>query len=152
MNIRSLRSIAKIAGTVICVTGAIFMALLRGPKLLNAQILPEKSFFGSEGEHWLLGCLFLIGSAFCWSLWLILQVFGSNSSLHLSDISITNIIKKFLTGYCFSQLSWPRFFNRLDVFLWNIAVSSSYIVFRARPGSMDPSFQFWACLLSLCSM
>ncbi|XWS27276.1 hypothetical protein CRYUN_Cryun26dG0101100 [Craigia yunnanensis] len=79
VNIRSLRSIAKIAGTVICVTGAIFMALLRGPKLLNAQILPERSFFGSEGEHWLLGCLFLIGSSFCWSLWLILQVPASAS-------------------------------------------------------------------------
>ncbi|XVE71733.1 hypothetical protein DITRI_Ditri10aG0175400 [Diplodiscus trichospermus] len=81
VNIRSLRSIAKIAGTVICVTGAIFMALLRGPKLMNAQILPAaKSCFGSEGtDHWLLGCLFLFGSAICWSLWLILQVPASAS-------------------------------------------------------------------------
>ncbi|KAK8581622.1 hypothetical protein V6N12_071839 [Hibiscus sabdariffa] len=74
VNIRSLRSIGKIAGTVICVTGAIFMALLRGPKLLNAQALPAKSLIGVEGEHWLLGCLFLFGSACCWSVWLILQV------------------------------------------------------------------------------
>ncbi|GMI81132.1 Usually multiple acids move in and out Transporters 34 [Hibiscus trionum] len=74
VDIRSLRSIGKIAGTVICVTGAIFMALLRGPKLLNAQALPAKSLIGAEGEHWLLGCLFLFGSACCWSVWLILQV------------------------------------------------------------------------------
>ncbi|KAK8490366.1 hypothetical protein V6N13_076383 [Hibiscus sabdariffa] len=83
VNIRSLRSIGKIAGTVICVTGAIFMALLRGPKLLNAQALPAKSLIGvgAEGEHWLLGCLFLFGSACCWSVWLILQgIFGSGLS------------------------------------------------------------------------
>ncbi|KAL4277810.1 hypothetical protein GQ457_03G045180 [Hibiscus cannabinus] len=81
VNIRSLRSIGKIAGTVICVTGAIFMALLRGPKLLNAQALPAKSLIGvgAEGEHWLLGCLFLFGSACCWSVWLILQVPASAS-------------------------------------------------------------------------
>ncbi|XVF47817.1 hypothetical protein PTKIN_Ptkin03bG0141400 [Pterospermum kingtungense] len=79
VNIRSLKSIAKVAGTVICVTGAIFMALLRGPKLLNTQMLPSKSIFGSECEHWLLGCLFLFGSATCWSLWLILQVPASAS-------------------------------------------------------------------------
>ncbi|XP_022756523.1 WAT1-related protein At4g30420 [Durio zibethinus] len=79
VNVRSLRSIAKIAGTVTCVTGAFFMTLLRGPKLLNEQILPAKSFFEPEGEHWLLGCLFLFGSASCWSLWLILQVPASAS-------------------------------------------------------------------------
>ncbi|KAK6235966.1 hypothetical protein SCA6_011303 [Theobroma cacao] len=87
VNIRSLRSIAKIVGTVICVAGAIFMALLRGPKLLNAQSLPAKSIFGSEGEHWLLGCLFLFGSASCWSLWLILQVPTSASYPDLVSLS-----------------------------------------------------------------
>ncbi|KAE8665321.1 WAT1-related protein [Hibiscus syriacus] len=67
-------------GTLICVTGAIFMALLKGPKLLSAEALPEKSLFGADGgEHWLLGCLFLFGSACCWSIWLILQVPASAS-------------------------------------------------------------------------
>ncbi|CAK7338093.1 unnamed protein product [Dovyalis caffra] len=68
INIRSFRSIAKIVGTVICVGGAISMALLRGPKLLNTTI------FGSGGEDWLLGCLFIFASTCCWSIWLILQV------------------------------------------------------------------------------
>uniref|UniRef100_A0A5B7BP37 WAT1-related protein n=1 Tax=Davidia involucrata TaxID=16924 RepID=A0A5B7BP37_DAVIN len=74
VDIQSLRSIAKILGTIFCVSGAISMALLRGPKLLNAELLPTKSVFGSEGENWLLGCLFLFGSSCCWSIWLILQV------------------------------------------------------------------------------
>ncbi|KAK3017362.1 hypothetical protein RJ639_006176 [Escallonia herrerae] len=74
VNVQSLRSISKIIGTVFCVSGAVAMALVKGPKLLNTEILPTKSAFGSGGENWLLGCIFLFGSSCCWSLWLILQV------------------------------------------------------------------------------
>ncbi|KAH7545675.1 hypothetical protein FEM48_Zijuj01G0118800 [Ziziphus jujuba var. spinosa] len=76
VDIRKLRSIAKIHGTVLCVCGAVSMALLRGPKLLNTEHLPGKSLFGSlsEGENLLLGCAFLFASACCRSIWLILQV------------------------------------------------------------------------------
>ncbi|XP_050216233.1 WAT1-related protein At4g30420-like isoform X2 [Mercurialis annua] len=66
INIRSIRSIAKIVGTVLCVSGAIAMALLRGPKLLNSFVL--------GGDDWLVGCLLLFASSCCWSFWLILQV------------------------------------------------------------------------------
>ncbi|GMY17337.1 WAT1-related protein At4g30420-like [Fagus crenata] len=86
VNFGSLRSIAKILGTILCVTGAMFMALLRGPKLLNVEFLPTKSVFGFGGENWLLGCLFLFGSCCCWSLWLILQVpVSANYPDHLSS-------------------------------------------------------------------
>ncbi|KAI3446685.1 hypothetical protein Pfo_003350 [Paulownia fortunei] len=76
VHLRSLRSMAKIIGTLTCVTGAAAMALLKGPKLLNMEFLPRNSLFLGSGGHdtWLLGCLFLFGSACCWSLWLILQV------------------------------------------------------------------------------
>ncbi|KAJ0031613.1 hypothetical protein Pint_14281 [Pistacia integerrima] len=76
INFKSIRSIAKIIGTLFCVSGAICMAILRGPKLLNSEIMPpQKSLFASgNNETWLLGCLFLFASACCWSLWLILQV------------------------------------------------------------------------------
>ncbi|KAH7545677.1 hypothetical protein FEM48_Zijuj01G0119000 [Ziziphus jujuba var. spinosa] len=81
VDIRKLRSIAKILGTVLCVCGAVSMALLRGPKLLNTEHLPGKSLFGSssDGENLLLGCVFLFASACCWSIWLILQVPTSTS-------------------------------------------------------------------------
>ncbi|KAJ6914246.1 hypothetical protein NC651_016492 [Populus alba x Populus x berolinensis] len=79
IKIGSIRSFAKIVGTVICVSGAISMALLRGPKLLN------KTIFMSGGEDWLLGCLFIFVSTCCWSIWLILQVpLTASSPDHLS--------------------------------------------------------------------
>ncbi|GAB4838178.1 hypothetical protein Ancab_027707 [Ancistrocladus abbreviatus] len=78
VNIKRLSSNAKILGTVVCVGGAVSMALLKGPQLLNAQlpIPPVANCLALHlgGENWLLGCLFLFASSCCWSLWLILQV------------------------------------------------------------------------------
>ncbi|QCE04707.1 WAT1-related protein At4g30420-like [Vigna unguiculata] len=81
VSIGSLRSIAKIVGTVICVSGAVSIALLKGPKLLNAENLPSKSIImaSSATDNWFLGCLFLIGCCFSWSTWLILMVPASKS-------------------------------------------------------------------------
>ncbi|CAK9325743.1 unnamed protein product [Citrullus colocynthis] len=85
-NLRSgsLRSIAKIGGTVVCVSGAMCMALLRGPKLLNTTqgfVVKSTLFSVESGSHhaWLLGSLCLFGSCCCWSIWLILQVPASAS-------------------------------------------------------------------------
>ncbi|KAH7674894.1 WAT1-related protein [Dioscorea alata] len=61
---KSLRTFAKIFGTLICVAGAVCMALYQGPKLHSFEVLEE---------NWIKGYLFLTGSICCWSLWLILQ-------------------------------------------------------------------------------
>ncbi|CAK7338097.1 unnamed protein product [Dovyalis caffra] len=74
VNIRSLRSNAKIIGTVICVSGAVSIALLKRPKLLNEGIVQIKSSGGSKGETWLLGSLILFGNSCCWAMWTIMQV------------------------------------------------------------------------------
>jgi hypothetical protein len=75
VNIRSIKTIAKIVGTIICVSGAMSMTLLKGPKLLNVENLPSKSIMTrSDNENWLMGCLCLLGNCVAWSLWLILQV------------------------------------------------------------------------------
>ncbi|KAK2352487.1 nodulin MtN21 /EamA transporter family protein [Trifolium repens] len=77
VNIRSLRTIAKIVGTIICVSGAVCIALLKGPKLVNAENIPSKSILGlasESDENWLLGCLSLLGCIVAWSIFLILQV------------------------------------------------------------------------------
>ncbi|XP_024025711.1 WAT1-related protein At4g30420 [Morus notabilis] len=76
VNTRSLRSIAKIIGTFLCVGGAVCMALIKGPRLLNTQLLPPKSLlFGMKGgENLQLGCLLLFVCCCCWSFWMIMQV------------------------------------------------------------------------------
>ncbi|XP_043710214.1 WAT1-related protein At4g30420-like [Telopea speciosissima] len=76
LNIRSLRSMAKAVGTAVCVGGAVSMALLRGPKILNTSIFPfqDLTLSSGGGENWLMGCLLLFGSSCCWSFFLILQV------------------------------------------------------------------------------
>jgi len=78
LNLRDIRGLAKIAGTILCVAGAISMTLLRGPKILNSEsALPiAKSVLGhlKDQNTWLIGCLFLFSSTLCWSFWLILQV------------------------------------------------------------------------------
>ncbi|XP_077216096.1 WAT1-related protein At4g30420-like [Tasmannia lanceolata] len=79
VSIRSWRSMAKVFGTIVCVVGAVAMTLLKGPKLFNAESLPQNSIFLSGGENWMLGCLLLLGNNCCWSFWLILQVPMSDS-------------------------------------------------------------------------
>ena len=81
IDVGSLRSLAKIAGTALCVGGAIIMALLKGQKLLHLQFLLSKQALGiSDGEHWLLGCAFLLASSIFWSFWMIMQVYSDSFS------------------------------------------------------------------------
>ncbi|KAJ4709437.1 WAT1-related protein [Melia azedarach] len=116
VDIRSLRSIAKILGTVFCVGGAIAMALLRGPKLLNAEFLQAKSFlFSSGGDNWFLGCLFLFASALCWSLWLILQVPVSASYPHHLSLSA------WLCFFATIQSAILALFTDPDPASWNLS-------------------------------
>ncbi|KAK9078861.1 hypothetical protein SSX86_002919 [Deinandra increscens subsp. villosa] len=74
----SLRTIAKILGTILCVASAAVMALIKGPKLLNTHLPSSNSLIllnSNESDNlWLLGCLCLFGSSCCWSFWLIIQV------------------------------------------------------------------------------
>ncbi|KAD6794955.1 hypothetical protein E3N88_05851 [Mikania micrantha] len=77
INMRSLRTIAKILGTFVCVASAAVMALIKGPKLLNAHLPSSNSLLLNSTQSdnlWLLGCLCLFGSSCCWSFWLIIQV------------------------------------------------------------------------------
>ncbi|KAF8657754.1 hypothetical protein HU200_059914 [Digitaria exilis] len=68
VDVRNVRSIAKIVGTAICLAGAMFMAFFKGPKLLGAILLSATS------DDWVKGGIYLIGNAVCVSIWYIFQV------------------------------------------------------------------------------
>ncbi|CAN6204514.1 unnamed protein product [Urochloa humidicola] len=77
VEVRRPRSLAKIFGTAVCVSGAMAMAFFKGPKLLgdmNPLLLLHSPLAAAGISRWVLGALFLVGSSSCWSLWLILQV------------------------------------------------------------------------------
>ncbi|CAN6167014.1 unnamed protein product [Urochloa humidicola] len=76
VEVKRPRSLAKIFGTAVCVSGAMAMAFFKGPKLHDLLLLnsPLAAAGGGGISRWVVGALFLVGSSSCWSLWLILQV------------------------------------------------------------------------------
>ncbi|KAL9224141.1 hypothetical protein vseg_000207 [Gypsophila vaccaria] len=114
-------SMAKILGTIMCVGGAICIALLRGPKLLNTQISPPKSLIlqliGDDSTTWVLGCLCLFGNSCCWSLWLILQVpISAKYPDHLSLTAWTCLFSTLQAGLI-------GLFLERDPVAWNLTSS-----------------------------
>lgn len=95
MNLQSFEGLTKVGGTVICVSGAIFMALYRGPSLIGYTepvIIPHNEIIVSGqpepfGFGWLItgllnlgsenfefGVMFLIGNCTCLAAFLAIQV------------------------------------------------------------------------------
>ncbi|THU58429.1 hypothetical protein C4D60_Mb03t14160 [Musa balbisiana] len=76
--------IAKLVGTLACVSGATIITLYKGPSIFSpSRTLNEATSSSSastmlwlgdaKGKNWTLGCLFLIGHCLSWSGWLVLQ-------------------------------------------------------------------------------
>ncbi|KAF8695330.1 hypothetical protein HU200_037560 [Digitaria exilis] len=73
LNIKEVRSIAKVVGTAVCVGGAITIAFFKGPKLLNLSLGDSYMLIHPSNSKWVMGALLLITSSSCWSIWLIMQ-------------------------------------------------------------------------------
>jgi len=76
INIKQVRSIAKIVGTLVTVAGAMLMTLYRGPivEMVWFKQAHYKTNGGSLDRDWLLGCIFLIISTIAWASLFVLQV------------------------------------------------------------------------------
>ncbi|KAK7388432.1 hypothetical protein VNO78_23248 [Psophocarpus tetragonolobus] len=108
IELRSLRSMAKILGTVCCVSGALTMALVKGQKLLHTEFLPSIHLTGTEGDDWLLGCLLLLASSVFWSCWMILQVpIASSCPDHLLSTFLMCLFST-IQSALFAMLSEPN--------------------------------------------
>lgn len=92
VNLQSIEGLTKVGGTLICVSGAIFMVLYRGPSLIGYTepvIIPQNEIIDSgqpEPSAWLitglqnlgldnfeLGVVFLIGNCTCMAAFLAIQ-------------------------------------------------------------------------------
>ncbi|KAM0986196.1 hypothetical protein ACFX14_013410 [Malus domestica] len=112
VNVRRLRSNAKIIGKIICGGGAIYMTFIKGTKLLNTQLpIPPKSLLGLEGQNLTLGYLFFIVNTCCASFWVIqqkfwfLQFWVTSISAYLSlFVSGQSEISVSETGLCYDPL------------------------------------------------
>ncbi|KAL0726828.1 hypothetical protein Bca4012_022921 [Brassica carinata] len=117
---RSLKSVAKVIGTGVCVGGAMAMTFLRGPKLLNAML-------NQDSNTWLLGCLCLLVSTFAWSSWLILQVPIAN---HCQDHLYTS--------------SWICFMATIASFFMALALGNTDLT----SWKLDSSLKLSCCIYS----
>ncbi|GMI82911.1 Usually multiple acids move in and out Transporters 17 [Hibiscus trionum] len=78
VNLKKIRSVAKIVGTIITVLGAMVMTLYKGP-IIDFIKSGGATHHGTAGEsadqHWVSGTIVLLGSIFGWSSFFILQSF-----------------------------------------------------------------------------
>jgi drug/metabolite transporter (DMT)-like permease len=82
VDIRSKYGQAKVAGTIICVSGAMIMTFYKGPVLIRLN--------GVIHDTWLLGALMLFASCLFWSGWLTFQ--GPVVKKYPAEISLTAIM------------------------------------------------------------
>jgi drug/metabolite transporter (DMT)-like permease len=87
VNIKELRSQAKVIGTLITLGGAFLMAMYKGP-VINMEWVPShhhhaavESAEASDGSHWLVGTLLILLGCLAWSCFYVLQKYPAEMSL-----------------------------------------------------------------------
>lgn len=80
IKIKSLRSQAKICGTIITVIGALVMIIYKGAivHMMWTKGHDQEDTSSSSNAHFLLGTFMLLFSCFCWAAFFILQVIFNN--------------------------------------------------------------------------
>ncbi|KAK8602015.1 hypothetical protein V6N12_051837 [Hibiscus sabdariffa] len=118
VDIRSLATLAKILGTVICVSGAMSMALLKGPKLLNTELLPPKSLLDQGPDYGKLP-----GS----SVFIDMDVFHGHTRISNSCIAIGE--RSGSVGPEFTYGAFLLFiYGQQSLFLYGFSLAGSFFV------------------------
>ncbi|KAL6901838.1 hypothetical protein ACP4OV_004714 [Aristida adscensionis] len=89
VDIRRLRGLAKIAGTLVSLAGATTMTLYKGaaiPSLWKSPVHIERGG-GGVHESWVKGSMLAVASCICWSMWYIMQ--ASSLKRYPARLSLT---------------------------------------------------------------
>ncbi|GMI78403.1 Usually multiple acids move in and out Transporters 17 [Hibiscus trionum] len=94
VNVKKIRSVAKIIGTAITVMGAMVMTLYKGP-IINfiksgGAIHHGTTAAESMDKHWVTGTIFVLGSICSWAGFFILQSFTLKQ--YPAELSLTAMI------------------------------------------------------------
>ncbi|KAF0913774.1 hypothetical protein E2562_024639 [Oryza meyeriana var. granulata] len=89
VDVRSLRGLAKIAGTVVSFAGVTTMTLYKGAAMSSTWKAPIRIHGGGGGVHesWLKGSFLAVASCICWSIWYIMQ--ASSLKRYPAQLSLT---------------------------------------------------------------
>uniref|UniRef100_A0A0E0K8U2 WAT1-related protein n=1 Tax=Oryza punctata TaxID=4537 RepID=A0A0E0K8U2_ORYPU len=92
VDVRSIRGLAKIAGTVVSFAGVTTMTLYKGTAISSPWKAPISIHGGGGGgggvhESWLKGSFLAVASCICWSIWYILQ--ASSLKRYPAQLSLT---------------------------------------------------------------
>lgn len=93
----SASSLAKCAGTIVCIAGAFIVTLYKGPAIVTTSSLSNLQTEGfnlhlkllTPESNWVLGGLLLVADCVMTSLWLIVQV---RSRGNLLDVTFSQTI------------------------------------------------------------
>ncbi|KAG7596670.1 EamA domain [Arabidopsis suecica] len=104
-KIKSLRTQAgmiKVMGTIICISGALFLTFYKGPNISNShshqEALPHNNNSDHNTKNWLLGCLYLTIGTVLISLWILFQ--GTLSIKYPCKFSSTCLMSIFAAFQC----------------------------------------------------
>ncbi|KAJ1298774.1 hypothetical protein BS78_01G479700 [Paspalum vaginatum] len=90
VDVKSLRGLAKIAGTVVSFAGVTTMTLYKGPAITSLWKSPIHIQGGGGGgvhESWVKGSVLAVGSCICWAIWYIMQ--ASSLKRYPAQLSLT---------------------------------------------------------------
>ncbi|GMI78404.1 Usually multiple acids move in and out Transporters 17 [Hibiscus trionum] len=93
VNVKKIRSVAKIIGTAITVMGAMVMTLYKGPIIdfiKSGGAIHHGPAAESTDKHWVTGTIFVLGSICSWAGFFILQSFTLKQ--YPAELSLTAMI------------------------------------------------------------
>ncbi|KAL0700494.1 hypothetical protein Bca4012_056616 [Brassica carinata] len=104
-NVRNLKTKAgmlKILGTLVCISGALFLTFYKGPQISNPhshkEALHQNDNDQDKAKNWLLGCLYLTIGTTLLSLWMLFQ--GNLNIKYPCKYSSTCLMSVFAAFQC----------------------------------------------------